>query len=116
MITTNMFLHLSYANRRYRTIIAWCALTFSWCSFHEMGVHDLPAEIDWVLNVTGHKKLYYIGFSMGTTMSYVMASVKPEYNDKLQFMVSLAPVAFMTHVKSPIRLLVPFVKDLEVKQ
>lgn len=82
-------------------------------SFHEMGVHDLPAEIDWILNVTGHKTLYYIGYSMGTTMSYVMASMRPEYNDKVQFMVSLAPVAFMARVKSPIRLLVPFVKDLQ---
>ena len=79
-----------------------------------MGVHDLPADIDWILNVTGHKKLYYIGHSMGTTMSYVMASMRPEYNDKVHFMVSLAPVAFMAKVKSPIRLLVPFIKDFEV--
>lgn len=79
-----------------------------------MGVHDLPAEIDWILNVTGHKKLFYVGHSMGTTMFYVMASMRPEYNDKVQFMVSLAPVAFVGHVKSPIRLLVPFLKDFEV--
>jgi lysosomal acid lipase/cholesteryl ester hydrolase len=80
-----------------------------------MGVHDLPAEIDWVLNVTGHKKLFYIGHSMGTTMFYVMASMRPEYNDKVQLMVSLAPVAFVGHVKSPIRLLVPWINDLEVR-
>jgi lysosomal acid lipase/cholesteryl ester hydrolase len=80
-----------------------------------MGVHDLPAEIDWILNVTNHKKLSYIGHSMGTTMFYVMASMRSEYNDKVQFMVSLAPVAFVEHVKSPIRLLAPFVKDLEVR-
>jgi hypothetical protein len=43
-----------------------------------------------------------------------MASMRPEYNDKVHFMVSLAPVAFMARVKSPIRLLTPFVKDLEV--
>jgi pimeloyl-ACP methyl ester carboxylesterase len=79
-----------------------------------MGVHDLPAEIDWILNVTGHKKLYYIGHSMGTTMSYVMASMRPEYNDKVDFMVSLAPVAFMSRVKSPIRLFVPYIKDIQV--
>ena len=79
-----------------------------------MGVHDLPAEIDWVLNVTGHKKLYYIGHSMGTTISYVMASMRPEYNDKVHFIVSLAPVAFMSRVKSPVRLLVPYIKDIEV--
>jgi lysosomal acid lipase/cholesteryl ester hydrolase len=80
-----------------------------------MGVHDVPTEIDWILNITGHKKLFYIGHSMGTTMFYVMATMRPEYNDKVQFMVSLAPVAFVEHVKSPIRLLAPFVKDLKVR-
>ncbi|KAJ9575526.1 hypothetical protein L9F63_007596 [Diploptera punctata] len=82
-------------------------------SFHEMGIYDLPAAIDFVLNVTGHKTLFYIGHSMGTTMFYVMASTRPEYNSKIQLMVSLAPVAFVGHVKSPIRLLVPFRNDLE---
>lgn len=82
-------------------------------SFHEMGVHDLPTEIDWILNITNHKKLFYIGHSMGTTMFYVLTSMRPQYNDKVQFMVSLAPVAFMGNVKSPVRLLAPFVKDLE---
>ncbi|PNF32785.1 Lipase 3 [Cryptotermes secundus] len=82
-------------------------------SFHEMGVHDLPAEIDWILNITNHKKLFYVGHSMGTTMFYVLTTMRPEYNDKVQFMVSLAPVAFMGNVKSPIRLLAPFSRDIE---
>ncbi|XP_069680504.1 lipase 3-like [Periplaneta americana] len=82
-------------------------------SFHEMGVYDLPAAIDWVLGVTGHKELVYVGHSMGTTMFYVMASERPEYNRKVKLMKSLAPVAFMGHVKSPIRLLTPFTRDLE---
>jgi lysosomal acid lipase/cholesteryl ester hydrolase len=80
-----------------------------------MGIHDLPAEIDWILKTTNHKKLFYIGHSMGTTMFYVLTSMRPQYNDKVQFMVSLAPVAFMGNVKSPVRLLAPFVKDLEVR-
>jgi alpha/beta hydrolase fold. len=80
-----------------------------------MGVYDLPAAVDWILGETGHKRVFYIGHSMGTTMFYVMASTRPEYNQKIQLMVSLAPVAFVGHVKSPIRLLVPFTKDLEVR-
>lgn len=51
---------------------------------------------------------------MGTTMSFVLLSEKPEYNDKLRLFVALAPVAYMTHVKSPIRFLAPFSKDIEV--
>ncbi|KAL4709220.1 hypothetical protein ACJJTC_010520 [Scirpophaga incertulas] len=61
---------------------------FSW---HEIGVFDLPAMIDFVLKETGQTKLKYIGHSQGTTSFYVMASVKPEYNKKIAIMISLAP-------------------------
>ncbi|XP_039291399.1 lipase 3-like [Nilaparvata lugens] len=64
-------------------------------SFHEMGIYDLPAQIDFILTTTGQKKLYYIGFSMGTTASYVLLSQRPEYNKKIERMISMAPVAFM---------------------
>ncbi|KAG8230454.1 hypothetical protein J437_LFUL009942 [Ladona fulva] len=77
-------------------------------SFDEMGYYDLPAEIDHVLAHTGQQKLFYAGHSMGTTMFYAMASRRPEYNGKIKAMFSLAPVAFMGRLKSPIRLLAPF--------
>lgn len=72
---------------------------FSW---HEMGLYDLPANIDYVLNVTGLKKLFYIGHSQGTTIFYVMCSTRPEYNKKIQMMISFAPSAFMSHMTSPL--------------
>ena len=31
----------------------------------EMGLYDIPAELEYVLNVTGRQKLIYIGHSMG---------------------------------------------------
>lgn len=58
--------------------------------------------------------LIYIGHSMGTTMNFVLLSEKPEYNEKIRLFIALAPVAFMTHIKSPIRFLAPFSKDIEV--
>ncbi|KAK7582254.1 hypothetical protein V9T40_013699 [Parthenolecanium corni] len=72
---------------------------FSW---HEMGVYDLPASIDYILSLTKQRTLYYIGHSMGTTMFYVMASTRPEYNSKIRLMISLSPVAHMGHIKSSI--------------
>ncbi|XP_044010367.1 lipase 1-like [Aphidius gifuensis] len=63
-------------------------------SFHEMAVYDLPAMIDHALEVSGQKNLFYIGHSMGTTMSYILLSMRPEYNDKIKFSISLAPIAF----------------------
>ncbi|XP_069688423.1 lipase 3-like [Periplaneta americana] len=70
---------------------------FSW---HEMGIFDLPAEFDYVLEQTGQEDLYYVGHSMGTTMFYVLMSVKPEYSTKVRHMISLAPIAYMKNCRS----------------
>jgi lysosomal acid lipase/cholesteryl ester hydrolase len=51
---------------------------------------------------------------MGTTMSFAMLSTLPEYNEKVKAAFALAPVAYMGNVKSPIRLLAPFSKDITV--
>ncbi|KAJ8718192.1 hypothetical protein PYW07_006122 [Mythimna separata] len=78
---------------------------FSW---HEIGVYDLPAMIDYVLRKRNLKSLKYIGHSQGTTAFFVMASEKPENNAKVSVMVALSPVVFMSKVRSPIvRLLAP---------
>lgn len=73
--------------------------SFSW---HEIGMYDLPAMIDAVLAKTGYQKLSYFGHSQGTTSFFVMASSRPEYNDKIHLMSALAPVAFMRHIKTPL--------------
>ncbi|XP_069681265.1 lipase 3-like [Periplaneta americana] len=84
---------------------------FSW---HEIGVYDLPAMIDYILARASRGSgsdmgLFYVGHSQGTTAFYVMASKLPEYNDKIHAMVSLSPVAFMYNVASPfVKLLAPF--------
>ncbi|KAL7300231.1 hypothetical protein TKK_0006870 [Trichogramma kaykai] len=72
---------------------------FSW---HEMGVYDHPANIDYILNATGKEAVIYIGHSMGTTSSYVLLSTRPEYNDKVALAISLAPVAYWYQPLHPI--------------
>lgn len=42
---------------------------FSW---HEIGMYDLPAIVDHILDTTHQKKLNYVGFSQGTTSFFVM--------------------------------------------
>ncbi|CAD7078759.1 unnamed protein product [Hermetia illucens] len=71
---------------------------FSW---HEIGIYDLPAMIDYILNATEYQKLFYAGHSQGTTSFFVMCSRRPEFNKKIILMQALAPVAFMTHIKTP---------------
>ncbi|XP_017768293.1 PREDICTED: uncharacterized protein LOC108556624 [Nicrophorus vespilloides] len=72
---------------------------FSW---HEIGVVDLPEMIDFVLKETGEESLFYIGHSQGTTSYYVMCSERPEYNKKIRAHFSLAPIAYMNHMTSPL--------------
>ncbi|KAJ2949411.1 hypothetical protein O0L34_g15326 [Tuta absoluta] len=72
---------------------------FSW---HEIGLEDLPAMIDHVLNVTGQSKLKYIGHSQGGTSFLVMCSLRPEYNTKISIAIGLSPACFMSHIRSPI--------------
>lgn len=70
---------------------------FSW---EEIGLHDLPAMIDYVIEVTKQKKIFYVGFSQGTTSYFVMTSMKPEYNDKIKVMIAMAPEVYIGNAKN----------------
>lgn len=65
--------------------------------------------IDFVLSTTKQKKLSYVGYSQGTSQFFVMASTKPKYQDKVNFMVALAPIAYMDHASHP---LLPLAKKI----
>lgn len=78
---------------------------FSW---HEIGAIDLPTMIDYVLSETKEKSLIHIGHSQGTTTFYVMTSKLPEYNAKIKAHFSLAPIAYMNHMTSPLMKILAF--------
>lgn len=88
--------HLNPDGRRRERQRFW---SFSW---HEIALHDLPAMIDYVLDQTRWKQLHYIGHSQGTTAFFILCSERPEYNRKILLMNALAPVAFMSNLRSPI--------------
>lgn len=67
---------------------------------HEMGYYDLPSTIDYILNKTNQDKLYYVGHSQGTSDFMVMASTRPEYNEKIALSILLAPVVYMDSISS----------------
>ncbi|XP_018304076.1 lipase 3 [Mycetomoellerius zeteki] len=72
---------------------------FSW---HEIGVYDLPAMIDYIVKTTGREKMFYLGHSQGTTVFFVMSTELPEYQHKIQAMFALAPVAYCGRMRNPI--------------
>lgn len=86
-------------------------LDFRW---HELGLYDVPASIDYVLRTTGKNKLNYVGHSMGTTSFFVMASMRPDYNQKINQMIALAPITYISNTKSPIRILGRYARNVQV--
>ncbi|XP_066150246.1 lipase 1-like [Euwallacea fornicatus] len=69
-------------------------------SYHEIGIYDIPAMIDYVLEHIGQAKLSYIGFSQGVTSFLVMGTLRPEYNKKILVMNAWAPVTNMQAISS----------------
>lgn len=76
----------------------------------------MSASIDHILNATNHQQLFYIGHSLGGLVFYILTAVRPEYNDKIRAMISLAPGTAIPHTLSPtFRLLAPIRQPLDVR-
>ncbi|XP_026318135.1 lipase 3-like [Hyposmocoma kahamanoa] len=84
-------------------------------TFHDIAQHDLPAVIDHIMYLKGWDiKINYIGHSMGTTILFSLLSTKEQYNKILRAGFALAPVAYMSDVRSPIRYLAKISNSIEL--
>ncbi|KAK3091623.1 hypothetical protein FSP39_021332 [Pinctada imbricata] len=81
-------------------------------SFDEMAKYDLPATIDYVLQQTNQKQLYYVGHSQGTVIGFITFGW-PEVASKVKTFFALAPYAYSSHMRSPIRYLSPLARDVK---
>ncbi|XP_027548754.1 lysosomal acid lipase/cholesteryl ester hydrolase-like isoform X3 [Neopelma chrysocephalum] len=82
-------------------------------SFHEMAMYDLPAVVDFVLQKTGQKQLYYIGYSQGCTIAFIAFSAMPELAQKIKMFFALAPVVTANHTRSPLMKMTKLVEFLD---
>ena len=76
-------------------------------SFHEMGIYDIPAVIDYInsINKSGEKIIYF-GHSQGTTLMFSGLTQKFEfYKKNIKLFVALAPVARLTHIGTTLNIL-----------
>uniref|UniRef100_A0A452IMH2 Lipase n=1 Tax=Gopherus agassizii TaxID=38772 RepID=A0A452IMH2_9SAUR len=71
-------------------------------SFHEMGIYDLQAMINFILQETGQKQLYYVGYSQGGSMGFIAFSSMPQLAQKVKMFFALAPAVTVGHSKSPV--------------
>ncbi|XP_015280089.1 PREDICTED: lipase member M-like isoform X2 [Gekko japonicus] len=70
-------------------------------SFHEMAMYDLPAVINFILQKTQQKELYYVGYSQGASIGFIAFSAMPELSRKIKMFFALAPVVSLKHTPSP---------------
>jgi lysosomal acid lipase/cholesteryl ester hydrolase len=72
-------------------------------SFADMGRHDVPANIQYILEQTGRSSLTFLGWSQGTTQFFVSmtdARLKSYIERTVNLFVALAPVTWMQHQSS----------------
>ncbi|XP_053244622.1 lipase member M-like, partial [Podarcis raffonei] len=71
-------------------------------SFHEMGVYDLPAMTDFILQKTGRDKIYCGGHAQGSTVAFVAFSVIPQMSEKIKMFFAMGPAYTLHFSISPI--------------
>ena len=59
---------------------------------------DLPTMVDYILESTGQKQLYYIGASQGTIMAFAGFSESLELQSKIRMYFAVAPITRMVNV------------------
>ena len=68
-------------------------------TFNELAIYDIPACLNYVLEVTKEKDLFYVGHSQGTMVAWVEFSQNKELAKKVKTVFALAPVAKIRHIK-----------------
>ncbi|XP_063917664.1 lipase 1-like isoform X2 [Zophobas morio] len=63
----------------------------------EIGYHDLPATIDYILNKTRQKDLFFLGHSIGSSSGLILCSLRPEYRKRIRLFLALGPLANIKH-------------------
>lgn len=67
-------------------------------SFHEMALFDLPATINYILELRQRQSLSFIGHSQGNLIMFILQSIHPEYASKVKPFIAMAPIAFIPNV------------------
>ncbi|KAM6416078.1 LOW QUALITY PROTEIN: lipase member M-like [Rhynochetos jubatus] len=70
-------------------------------SFDEMAKFDIPAAMNFIMEKTGQEKLYYIGYSQGTTIAFIALSTMPQLAQKIKLCFALAPVTTIKYSRNP---------------
>ena len=84
-------------------------------SWDQLGSIDLPEMLEYVMSHTGQEDILYVGHSMGTTTLMVMANTRPDMMKHIKLANLFAPIAYVGHMISPLRLIAPFGNQIKVR-
>jgi predicted esterase len=79
-----------------------------------MTLSDLPAFVNKVISVTNQSKIFYVGFSEGTMMGFAGLSHNLTLGSQIKAFYAMGPVTTLNYITSPLKLLAPYSKELEV--
>ncbi|CAH0553309.1 unnamed protein product [Brassicogethes aeneus] len=88
-------------SRRHKTLNPATDTKYWDFDWHEVGVYDIPANVDHLLNVTKKEKFIYIGHSQGTTTYFVFTSERPEYNNKIIVGIQFGVAVYLKNLHVP---------------
>ena len=81
-----------------------------------MGIYDVPAMIDHIIDQTKQHKIFMVSHSQGTTAFFVMVSERPEYQEKIIASFTLAPVVFLSRIENPLfQVLAMYTEEIYVR-
>ena len=111
-----IYVHTHARTHAHIYIYTYIHIQIKFCiSFHELGIYDVPAMILYITKMTSQPLYAYIGHSLGSTASYVMAAERPEITRMVRIIISLGPAAILKRVTSPLRLFFDFLINIQVK-
>ncbi len=88
-------------SRNHKTLNPDKEKKFWYFSYHEMGLFDLPAIIDFILETTGREKISYIGHSQGTAQLFSALTLKADYFKKrLNAFLAFGPATNLANLGS----------------
>lgn len=67
-------------------------------SMTEFGKQDLQAALDFIQQQT-EAKISIIGYSEGSTSTFILGATKPEYNERINVAIAIAPVCYLHNAK-----------------
>lgn len=67
--------------------------------YHEMGLYDTPALIDYILAETDHKTLITLGHSLGSTNVLIATSLRQEYQAKVRLNIMWGQGCLINHIR-----------------